>query len=285
MAGQVPPYAVRPPAALLELFEVTSPEFVTETAIARVWRVRRGRGLAALKVWHDPGMANEAGGVEYLSIRRQHGAVRLFARAEGAVLMEWLDGPSLGDLVRAGRDGEATGLLAQVASRLWRQPTVWPGARVVSEEDWCRALFALEFGPALGAEDRAAVERARGLMRRLMEGAGDHIALHGDLHHDNVKDGPRGWTAFDAKGIVGPRAFDLANAFRNPKGAEALIADPARARALAAVFAPAAGVSEAEMLGWAAAKVALSISWRAQGRLDADGELGLLRMFLELAGA
>ena len=269
----------------MEQFGVTSPEFIAETAIARVWRVRRGRGLAALKVWHDPSMVNEAGGVEYLSIRSEQGAVRLFARAEGALLMEWLGGPSLGDLVRDGRDGEATEGLAGVAARLWRQPTVWPGARVVSAEDWCRALFAVEFGPGLGAEDRAAMERGRGLMRRLLEGAGEHIALHGDLHHDNIKDGPRGWTAFDAKGIVGPRAFDLANAFRNPKGAEALIADPARARQLAAVFAPVAGVSEVEMLGWAAAKIALSISWRARGRLEADPELGLLGMFLERAEA
>ncbi|MBY6152744.1 phosphotransferase [Vannielia litorea] len=273
------------PAALLQRFGVSAPEFITETAIARVWRVQRGRGLAALKVWHDPSMVNEAEGVEYLSIRRAQGAVRLFARAEGALLMEWLGGPSLGDLVREGRDGEATALLAEVAARLWSQPTAWPGARVVSEEDWCRALFALEFGPELAETDRAAMERGRALMCRLIDGAGEAIALHGDLHHDNVKDGPRGWTAFDAKGIVGPRAFDLANAFRNPKGAEALIANPARARHLASVFAPVAGVSEAEMLGWAAAKVALSIAWRAKGRLEADPELGLLTMMLDLAGA
>ena len=274
-----------PPGWLLERFGVSAPVPVAETGIARVWRVRRGRGLAALKVWHDPGMVNEGPGIEYLSIRAKQGAVRLFGRAEGALLMEWLEGPSLGDMVREGRDGEAAEVLIGVAARLWSQPTVWPGAPVVSESGWCRKLFALEFGARLPAEDRAAIEEARGLMRGLLARAAAPVALHGDLHHDNIRQGPRGWTAFDAKGIAGPRAFDLANAFRNPTGAEALIADPARARRMAALWAPVAGVSEAEMLGWAAAKVALSISWRATGPLEGDAELGLLRMFLGLAKA
>ncbi|MFY0632661.1 MAG: phosphotransferase [Vannielia sp.] len=274
-----------PPRWLLDRFAVSTPELVAETAIARVWRVRHGAGLAALKLWHDPSMVNEADGVGYLAERAGQGAVQMIARAEGAALMEWLDGPSLGDLVREGRDREAAEHLAAVARRLWSQPALWPNARQVSETDWCRALYALEFAPGLSTTHRAAITQARALLRQLLAEAGAPIALHGDLHHDNVKLGPRGWTAFDAKGIAGPRPFDLANAFRNPRGAEALVADPARALRLAALFAPAAEVSEAEMLGWAAAKVALSISWRAGGRLEADAELGLLAMFLKLAGA
>ena len=42
------------------------------------------------------------------------------------------------------------------------------------------------------------------------------MLLHGDLHHENIMHGPRGWLAIDPKGVLGDPGFDAANMFYNP---------------------------------------------------------------------
>ena len=92
----------------------------------------------------------------------------------------------------------------------------------------------------------------------------------------------RGFCAFDAKGVLGERAYELANAFRNPAGAAELLRDPARQRARAASWSAAFGVDRARLRYWAAVKCALSIAWRSGGRVGADAEFDLLSCLLAL---
>ncbi|MBL4813394.1 MAG: hypothetical protein JKX69_13820, partial [Rhodobacteraceae bacterium] len=103
--------------------------------------------------------------------------------------------------------------------------------------------------------------------------------LHGDLHHDNIRLGARGYCAFDAKGVLGERAYELANAFRNPKGAEKIVTAPERVVSLAQSWSQAFDVDQQRLLQWAMVKVALSISWRCNGKLKHDGEFALLALF------
>lgn len=42
------------------------------------------------------------------------------------------------------------------------------------------------------------------------------VALHGDLHHENILLGERGWVVIDPKGLAGDPAFELAAFMRNP---------------------------------------------------------------------
>ncbi|MEQ9124733.1 MAG: aminoglycoside phosphotransferase family protein, partial [Alphaproteobacteria bacterium] len=213
--------AASPSADLLAALGVSAPRFVARTAIATVWRVARADGTpAALKAWHDGDMRNEAPGLDLMSAWGGAGPARIYRRQAGAVLMEWLDGPSLGDMTLAGDEDGAARLLAEVANALQAaRPRVPPGLPRLS--DWFEALFALEFDAACPPQARRDLEACRALARRLLATERDVRPLHGDLHHDNVRLGDRGHLAFDAKGLLGERAYELANAFRNPKGAEA----------------------------------------------------------------
>jgi len=100
----------------------------------------------------------------------------------------------------------------------------------------------------------------------------------GDLHHDKARLAEDSYLAFDAKGVVGDRAYELANAFRNPKGVEALVRDPARIERLLAQWSLGFRVAPERLLDWAVAKCALSIAWQAGTDLSGDSDLDLLEV-------
>jgi len=274
-----------PALHLLESFGVSAPRFVDRTAIATVWQVARADGTpAALKAWHGGDLRNEGPGLDLMAAWDGAGAARIYGRQGGAVLMEWLGGPSLGDMTRAGDDETAARILADVANALQAaRPQVPPGLPRLS--DWFQALFALDFDPACPPQARRDLEACRAQAQALLATEGDVRPLHGDLHHDNVRRGARGYLAFDAKGLLGERAYELANAFRNPKGAEALLREPGRIQVRADIWSATFGVDRSRLLQWAAAKCALSIAWRAKGRLRGDRELDLMGLLAGLAGA
>lgn len=172
-------------------------------------------------------------------------------------MLEWLPGPSLGDIARAGDLDRADRLLGQAAARLHVPPPpdvagLTPGSDQVAD------LLAL---PLLDATARHLFGRATDLARRLLATAGAGVALHGDLHHDNVILTPDGPRVLDAQGLWGDRAYELANAFRNPRGGGARLADPAWIAARARMWSAALGVDAGRLLQWAAVKCALSIAW------------------------
>ena len=109
--------------------------------------------------------------------------------------------------------------------------------------------------------------------------------LHGDLHHDNVLNSPRGWLAIDPKGVLGDPDYEPANAFRNPDCAGDLILHPDRIARLANRFAHRLGHPRDRLLGWAAAHCALSICWSREDGLDPTEDLSLLPILLKAASS
>ena len=124
--------------------------------------------------------------------------------------------------------------------------------------------------------------RAQDFARQLLATETAPIPLHGDLHHDNVRLTDRGYCAFDAKGLVGERCFELANAFRHPRGLPEHVRDPARLRFLRDSWADVLGLDARRLMGWAVAKTALSIVWRSSDALSDDPELDLLDAMIAL---
>lgn len=274
-----------PDAQCLDGFRVSNPDFVDETALATIWKVQLANGHpAALKIYHGSDMRNEAAGFDLMRRWDGRGAARLFARNENAAVMEWLDGPSIGDLTRAHEDELATDLLVDVANRLHEAPIQVP-AGLPDLTDWFGGLFALEFHQTCPESARNNMTKAQRLADSLLATQHDVMPLHGDLHHDNVRMGARGYCAFDAKGVLGERTYELANAFRNPKGADEIVRSPLRIQALAKTWSDRFKVDRSRLLNWAAAKCALSIAWRAKGLLVEDRELDLLSILLDCAAA
>ncbi|QHQ37011.1 aminoglycoside phosphotransferase family protein [Algicella marina] len=268
---------------LAATFGTANPRLVAQTAVAEIWRVEQADGTpAALKRWHRPEMGNEGGGIALAEAVAGQGMVQVLARGENSVLMEWLEGPPLGDLVRSGDDEAATIALAATAHRLHGVRLSRP-VQLSSLRRWYRALFELRFTAEARPLTRSLMREAATLALKLLESQTTQRPLHGDLHHDNIHRTARGDIAFDAKGLLGDPAFEYANAFRNPVGAEALMRHPATIRARADIFATTCGVPRQRLLQWAATKCALSIAWRAEGRLTRDRELDLLAQLLRMA--
>ena len=184
-------------------------------------------------------------------------------RGDGeAQLLEWIDGPPLSDLVRAGKDTDATLILAGVAARMHadRGPPpegLWP------LEEWMGALLE---GTGEGTARHRAAARLAG---RLLETTKQAQPLHGDLHHDNIlHHGARGWLAIDPKGLLGDRHYDFANALFNPIGLPDLVRDPDRFRAQAAVLADRASLDFDRLLSFCLCYAALSEIWHEEDGTD-----------------
>ena len=272
---------MKPPAEILSEYQLSNPNFVGKTHIANIWKVQTASGAcAALKLYHKPDMGAERAGFTVMSALNGVAAANVLAIGQNIALTEWLDGPSLGDLTRNGQDNEATRHLGETAAKMHRHlpRTV---ADLPNLRRWFRALETLEFADECPAPAKHNLQAAQTLARHLLKTEHNIRPLHGDLHHDNIRLGPRGYAAFDAKGLIGERAFELANAFRNPKGAEALLRNPVRIRHLAAQWSQSFEVDAQRLLHWAAAKCALSIAWRSGGVAKSDPEFDLLATLLD----
>ncbi len=254
--------------ATLDHFAVTAPALVAETDIAFVWKVLRADGTpAALKIYKNGDMQDEGPGFDLLAAMDGRGAVRLLGTRAGAVLLEWLDGPALGDLTRDGQDDAASEALIEVALTLHQMPP----KRIATLPDLERrfvALFQARFAEECPAGARASLRAATALAQRLLATQSEPRPLHGDLHHDNIKRGDRGYLAYDAKGVWGDRHYELASALRNPLGAEDQVLRQEVILHRARLWADRFGTTPLALLEWAAAHAALSLAWTYNGQFD-----------------
>ncbi len=265
----------------LNAFQLSNPELIDKTALAEIYRAELPDGtIAMLKCWNNPN--SEQFGADYLEALNGNGVVKILARRKGALLMEYLEGPTLGSLSRQGKDEESTEILAQVALSL-RQSPKSDLKNAPTVERWFRALFDAMFLDDCDPQLRENIEFCKEIAQTLLAALTRSVALHGDLHHDNVLVHKGKWIAIDPKGLWGDPAYELANALRNPKGVDQLIRDPNIISHRAKVFAESLQIDQKQMLKWAAVKIALSISWRENAHIGSDPESDLLNRFLEMA--
>jgi streptomycin 6-kinase len=269
-------------AEAIERWTLSDVTLVADTRTSVVRRARRADGAhVALKILKPYG-ADEIHGARLMSWWNGDGAARIIDIAEPAILMQWLDGPPLGDLVRSdGRDDEATGILCDVAARLHRVRATGP-----------KHLMSLRrsFRPLLDGDpddwepaNRDIAKRAAVLAEELLATTMDVVPLHGDFHHDNVVGSERGWLALDPKGIVGDRHYEFANVFRNPYGGGDIARDPKRIDARASIISKRLGLDRRRLLLWAAAHCALSERWNRAAGDKSEWNFLMLPLLLEAA--
>ncbi len=270
-----------PTAAVLAEHQLSDAAHIAETAIANVWKVTRAGGdHSALKIYKNGDPKGEDAGFRLTKALNGQGAAKTYHFAQGVAVMEWLDGPSLGDLTRNGQDVQATAELIRVADQIHTAPT---DLDLPSLADNFSPLMTLQIAPTWPAQTQKNIGRGQRVARHLLANQREIRALHGDLHHDNVKDSAGGYLAYDAKGLIGDRAYELANAFQNPLGSDDLVTDPARARWLADTWAQHWNTSHKRLLRWAAAHSALSMTWA--GNFDQALHNKILSMLCNLAEA
>jgi streptomycin 6-kinase len=261
---------LEPPAHILAHFSINTPVFTDQSGIATIWKVQRSDGHpAALKCYLNGDMKNEAPGFAFLQSCAGQGAAQIYDVTPGAALIEWLGGTSLGDLSRNGQDALANRHLIKTACKIHTN-TITAPPDLPHLNDWFSALHNGTVPADWSTTTQHNMQKARDLSEVLLANQTDLRPLHGDLHHDNIKRGTRGYRAFDAKGVIGDRAFELANAFKNPIGAEKTVRNPRRIKHLAQSWGQAFGVSPHHLLSWACAYCALSYTWHINDGDDPD---------------
>jgi streptomycin 6-kinase len=265
-----------------DVWRVMSAQALADGIGGRVWRIRTEDGArAVIKQISEKARDDAKHALAYLSWRNGLGAIRLLDAIGDFQLLEDAGHLTLAQVLERDGDAEATRIAADVLTRLGA-----PGPAPVdlpSMRDRFASLMTLQ--PTADSLLREAQIRLEGLL------ALPHSPrpLHGDIHHDNILHGPRGWLAIDPHGLIGDPAYDAANLFYNPLERQDLRTSTDRAQALAGVLAPAVGRPVSVVLAYGFCHACLSSVWYSEDGEEAQAQAGLdvaraIRPLLDDAG-
>ena len=260
-------------------WSLTKSTQLADTPTSTIFKVEQnGRNFAVLKILKAGKGDAEQRGAALMDWYGGEGAATIFDSHGSTLFMEWLDGITLGDAVRQGRDDEATIALATVVGALHRPRDTVPQDLLPLREHFA-PLFATHVRDwPYTARDLFA--RAAGVAHTLFDRPTPQIPLHGDLHHDNILSSGRGWLAIDPRALLGDPVYEVANALNNPIGAEALVKDPRRIATMSELLSQRLGFNRKRQLGWAAAHAALSACWSIADGQPITEQLAMLPLLL-----
>ena len=130
-------------------------------------------------------------------------------------------------------------------------------------------LFERARQDRINGEEETIFTRAEEVADRLTRTQYMGVALHGDIHHENIRySSKRGWLAFDPKGLYGERAFDLANALCNPHIFPDLVLNGDRLRRNVAIFEERLMIPGPRIMAFVFVYAALSACWLMDDGLD-----------------
>jgi streptomycin 6-kinase len=253
---------VAPFTAHLEKWNIIPDGSSIETPSSLLMPVKRGAAPAMLKVYKP--LSDERHGTDYLKYIAGDGAVRVFDADDDAVLMERAIGSrSLFAMAINGEDLQSAEILADVVERL-HAPQInrqIPKTLVPLEHQFA-SLFT-------SAGEHSLLKTCAAVARKLLECQSDIIPLHGDLHHSNVLDGgARGWLAIDPKGLIGERAYEVANLLGNPWPHGEIVHNSERMSRLARLYAAQLKLDLDRVFAYALAHAGLAASWDIDDGFD-----------------
>lgn len=241
----------------LAAWNLSNPRLLTQTVTSHIYTVTRDTETVILKLL-SPSEMDEQRGAAALRYFDGRGAVRLLRYDDGAHLMEYASGEELVTLVEQGEDENATRIIAQVIKQLHSIPQDAPRDGLFTLDRWFGELFN-----KAAADRQAGIEsiyvRSAPLAQRLLADQRGVRVLHGDIHHRNIRQSPRGWLAFDPKGVVGERTYDCANTLCNPPMTE-IVHNETRLLATAAILADTLAIDLSRVLAFTYAYACLNAS-------------------------
>ncbi|MDX8462660.1 aminoglycoside phosphotransferase family protein [Mesorhizobium humile] len=257
--------------AFPERWKLSAPELIEETFSSRIWKVTREDGSPAivkdLKPFDD--VADELRGEHYLAWRGGEGAVRLLGRDGNRMLLEYAGDRLLSEHLAEYGDDVATAIAADIMGKLLSPSEHTPPADLQPLRERYVSLFRAAKTDQEAGRHSLYVDAAN-IAERLLADPHAVRPLHGDLHHDNILFGPRGWLAIDPKGVLGDPGFDAANIFYNPLDRDDLCLDPRRIAHMADVFGKTLGQSPRAILDHAIAYGCLSAAWHREDKNAVD---------------
>jgi streptomycin 6-kinase len=213
-------------------------------------------------------------------------AVNVYRYDGDALLMQRLVGErSLRRMVLDGHEAEANTIVCGVVRQLHAHDCAETFG-LPPLASWFRSLAAAAI------QHGGLFPTCHAIADALLRDPRDIVALHGDIHYDNILDsghigdihydnildsGHREWVAIDPKGVIGERGFDYANLFCNPTIEVA--ASAARLPRMVPLVAALAGLEPQRLLRWIIAWSGLMAAWMLE-----DGEQPTLPLLVaELA--
>ena len=246
-------------------WNVGSFEPLADTHSSLVWKVERidhPGEVFVIKQLKPAGM-EEMRGAHYLRWQDGHGAARLYDLEDTSMLLEYAGNYHLDEHLKSGLDADCLVIFGQVLEAL-HTPSPAPVPSDLQPLDrHFSGLFAVADQTPIYAE-------AAALAKELLATPHKPIPLHGDIHHENILRGQRGWLAIDPHGLIGDAAFDAANIFYNPLDRDDLCLDLDRAKRMAEHFAPIIGRAPSYILDYAFAYGCLSAAWHREDCNGAD---------------
>ncbi|WP_309086569.1 aminoglycoside phosphotransferase family protein [Chelativorans sp.] len=231
----------------------------------RVFVVERSDGTRAVVKQASAVVIREGENVrsaDFLAWRSGAGAVELLGRHDDLAMLEYLSGAMLLDVFEKESDDDATIIAADVIRRLHAVGTTPPPATLEPLREHFVSLFRKAEADRRAGQSSQFVEAAE-TAERLLANQAAVKPLHGDIHHENIMRGARGWVAIDPKGLLGDPAFDIANMFYNPVESP-LRTDQRRIAAMAGILADRLDQDVGKLLDYAFAFSALSASWHVE---------------------
>ncbi|MDM8344603.1 aminoglycoside phosphotransferase family protein [Pseudochrobactrum sp. sp1633] len=249
-------------------WQIASASLLADTNSSHIWKAiitGEEQSPVIVKVLKPAGH-EELRGAYYLRERDGNGAVSLLDLHLDPVMMllEYAGDYDLKAHLEAGHDADAIRIAGEVIRAL-HSPS---GQVLPSELQPLHKHFKSLFDLAGKTADIYA--EAADLAASLLNHPHEVIALHGDLHHENIIRSARGWLAIDPHGLCGDAAFDCANLFYNPLDRDDLCLDMKRAADMALYFSQIIHKSAAYILDYAFCYGCLSAAWHREDGNDAD---------------
>ncbi|MCQ1850302.1 aminoglycoside phosphotransferase family protein [Neorhizobium galegae] len=250
---------------------------IADTVVGTVHEVTRAGGeIDIVKILKPRALEDSLRGADFIAWRDGVGCIRLIARSDDLLLMEHAGKVTLRDHLQAHGDLDATRIAAEVLMEYHRPSDIAPPPTLMPLSRYFKSLFG-----------KAETDRRDGIAGPFIEAAEmaemqianqqDIKPLHGDLHHENIMLGPRGWLIIDPAGLIGDAAMDVANMFSNPLDRFDLTRDEERIASMAGVFAEILGRDVRTILRYAFAYGCLSAAWHEEdgNAKDRDAELAV----------
>ena len=260
----------------LNQWQLSDPEPLVETFTSDLFKVQASGQTAVLKILSEAGAVDERAAIDVLHWYDGHGAVRLLRHDSGAMLLEYIDGEDLTELVKNGRDDEATKIIADVLNRLhFASRSKIPGGLT----PLLRRFQSLFDKVSQDQQQDSIFRRGAAVASDLLSDQGTVHVLHGDIHHGNIRlHGARGWLAIDPKGLIGDRTYDAANALCNPHSLPEIVQNPERLSRQAEIMATALDLDRKRLLSYTFAHACLSACWSLEDGHDPRHSLAVAKI-------
>ncbi|WJR67379.1 aminoglycoside phosphotransferase family protein [Neorhizobium sp. CSC1952] len=259
-------------------WRIESADRIADTVAGTVYEVSRAGGeIDIVKVLKPKVLADNLRGVDFLEWRDGVGAIRLLARSENVILLEHAGRETLRDRIATHGDEQATRIAAEVLVEYHRPSVTPPPAGLLPLSGYFASLFR-----KAGEDRKEGIEspylEAAAMAEELISDQRDIKPLHGDLHHENIMFGPRGWLIIDPAGLIGDAALDVANMFSNPLDRFDLTRDEGRIASMASIFAETLKRDVRTILRYAFSYGCLSASWHEEdgNEEERDNELAVV---------